>query len=74
MFVPVGAGSATDTAARIYADRLSERWKQPAVGDRPGADGLIGVSAFIAARDDHALLFSFAAPISVYPVVREAAL
>ena len=25
VFVPVGAGSATDTAARIYADRLSER-------------------------------------------------
>ena len=72
VFVPVGAGSATDTAARIYADRLSERWKQPVVVEnRPGADGLIGVSAFVAARDDHALLFSFAAPISVYPVVRE---
>jgi tripartite-type tricarboxylate transporter receptor subunit TctC len=72
VFVPVGAGSATDTAARIYADRLGERWKQPVVVEnRPGADGLIGVSAFIAARDDHALLFSFAAPISVYPVVRE---
>jgi tripartite-type tricarboxylate transporter receptor subunit TctC len=72
LFVPVGAGSATDTAARIYADRLAERWKQTVVVEnRPGADGLIGVSAFIAARDDHALLFSFAAPISVYPVVRE---
>ena len=72
VFVPVGAGSATDTAARIYADRLAERWKQPVVVEnRPGADGLIGLSAFITARDDHALLFSFAAPISVYPVVRE---
>jgi tripartite-type tricarboxylate transporter receptor subunit TctC len=72
VFVPVGAGSATDTAARIYADRLGERWKQPVVVEnRPGADGLIGVSAFVAARDDHVLLFSFAAPISVFPVVRE---
>src|SRR5262245_39994341 len=72
VFVPVGAGSATDTAARIFVDRLANRWKQPVVVEnRPGADGLIGVSAFVAARDDHALLFSFAAPISVYPVVRE---
>jgi tripartite-type tricarboxylate transporter receptor subunit TctC len=72
VFVPIGAGSATDTAARIYADRLGSRWKQPVVVEnRPGADGLIGVSAFVAAHDDHALLFSPAAPVSVYPVVRE---
>jgi tripartite-type tricarboxylate transporter receptor subunit TctC len=72
VFVPVGAGSATDTAARIYADRLGSRWKQPVVVEnRPGADGLIAVNAFVAARDDHLLLFSPAAPISVYPVARE---
>jgi tripartite-type tricarboxylate transporter receptor subunit TctC len=72
MVVPTGAGSATDMAARIFADRLGNRWKQPVViENRAGADGLIGVSAFAAAHDDHALLFSFAAPMSVYPVVRE---
>jgi tripartite-type tricarboxylate transporter receptor subunit TctC len=70
--VPTGPGSATDLAARIFADRLGNRWKQPVViENRAGADGLIGVGAFAAAHDDHALLFSFAAPISVYPVVRE---
>jgi len=72
VFVPIGAGSATDTAARIFVDRLGNRWKQPVVVEnRPGADGLIGVSAFVAAHDDHALLFSPAAPVSVHPVVRE---
>jgi tripartite-type tricarboxylate transporter receptor subunit TctC len=70
--VPTGPGSATDMAARIFADRLGNRWKQPVViENRAGADGLIGVSTFAAAHDDYALLFSFAAPISVYPVVRE---
>src|SRR5215831_10067696 len=72
VFVPTGPGSATDTAARIFVDRLANRWKQPVVVEnRPGADGLIGVSAFVAAHDDHALLFSPAAPVSVHPVVRE---
>jgi len=70
LIVPVGAGSSTDVAARIYADRLAERWKQPvAVENRPGADGLIGTTAFVGAHDDHALLFSFASPMSVLPLI-----
>src|SRR5690242_14697680 len=45
LIVPVGAGSSTDITARIYADRLVSRWKQPViVENRPGADGLIGTS------------------------------
>jgi len=72
MVVPVGAASATDSTARIFADRLANRWKQPVVVEnRPGADGLIGVAAFVAAHDDHALLFAPGFPISVIPVVRE---
>jgi tripartite-type tricarboxylate transporter receptor subunit TctC len=70
MIVPVGAGSSTDVAARIYADRLAECWKQPvAVENRPGADGLIGTTAFVGAHDDHTLLFSFASPMSVLPLI-----
>lgn len=70
LIVPVGAGSSTDVTARIYADRLAERWKQPvAVENRPGADGLIGTAAFVGAHDDHTLLFSFASPISVLPLI-----
>jgi tripartite-type tricarboxylate transporter receptor subunit TctC len=66
IIVPVGAASATDSAARIFAERLADRWKQPVVVEnRPGADGLIGVTAFAGMRDDHALMFAPAAPIAV---------
>jgi tripartite-type tricarboxylate transporter receptor subunit TctC len=69
---PVGAGTGPDVAARVFAERLALRWRQPVVVEnRPGADGLTGVSAFIGMRDDHALLLSYAAPISVFPSIHE---
>ena len=72
LIVPVGVGTAADISARLYAERLSVRWKQPVVVEnRPGADGLTGAAAFAAMHDDHVLLFSFAAPISVFPVLQE---
>ena len=68
LIVPASAGSATDIAARLFAEGLAVRWKQPVVvEDRPGADGLIGTTAFVGSRDDHTLLFSFAAPVSLLP-------
>jgi tripartite-type tricarboxylate transporter receptor subunit TctC len=71
LIVPAGAGPG-DLAARVFAEQLSERWKQPViVENRPGANGLIGVSAFVGMQDDHTLLFSFAAPISVLPATHE---
>src|SRR5262245_15913361 len=72
LIVPVGASTAPDVTARLFAERLAERWRQPVVVEnRPGGDGIVGVGAFVGTRDDHALLFSFAAPISVYPAVYE---
>ena len=72
IIVPVGSGSTTDIAARLFADRLADRWKQAViVENRPGADGQIGVAAFVGLHDDHALLYSFAAPLTVLPIVRE---
>jgi tripartite-type tricarboxylate transporter receptor subunit TctC len=72
IIVPIGAGSAPDVAARLYAERLTAKWKRPVVVEnRPGADGLIGVTAFVSMQDDHALLFSFPAPISVFPFLQE---
>lgn len=72
MIVPIAAGSSPDVAARVFAERLKVRWGQPiVVENRPGADGLIGTAAFAAAQDDHALLFSFAAPLTVYPAIHE---
>src|SRR5258706_299723 len=72
LLVPFGSGSGIDIAARVFAEQLAIRWKQPViVENRPGAEGLIGITAFAALRDDHRLLFSPAAPISVYPFTQE---
>jgi len=68
--LPLPAGIPTDLAARLFAERLSQRWHQPVVVEnRPGVDGLVGVSGFVSAHDDHTLLFSFAGPISINPLV-----
>jgi tripartite-type tricarboxylate transporter receptor subunit TctC len=72
VIVPVSAGSGTDIAARLFAERLAERWRQPVVVEnRPGGDGLVGTAAFAGARDDHLLMFSFGAALTIYPVVQE---
>ena len=70
--VPFGPGSSPDVAARLFGERLRERWHQPVViENRPGADGVIGTAAFAAMPDDHVLLFSPAAPITVYPLIQD---
>ena len=72
MMVPIVPGSSPDVAARVFGERLAERWgKAVIVENRPGADGLIGTAAFAGTQDDHVLLFSFAAPLSVYPAIQE---
>lgn len=54
----LGPGSGADLGARLYADRLTKMWGQPAVVEnRPGGDGVIAINAVIAARDDHTLLW-----------------
>ena len=72
LVVPFGSGGGPDVAARLYAEGLAVRWKRPViVENRPGAEGLVGVSAFVGMRDDHTLLFSPAAPISVFPFTQQ---
>ena len=72
LIVPFASGSGPDVAARMYAERLSARWNRPVVVDnRAGAEGIIGVTAFAGMHDDHTLLFSPAAPISVFPFTPE---
>jgi tripartite-type tricarboxylate transporter receptor subunit TctC len=69
---PIGPGTALDFTARLFADRLSERWSEPVIiENRPGADSIIGVSAFARANDDHTLLFSISSPVAVLPVIHE---
>jgi len=72
IIVPGSAGQGLDVPARMFAERLAERWKQPVIiENRPGADGLIGTAAFASLRDDHTLLFWNAAVFTLYPLVQE---
>lgn len=72
IIAPIPTGSATDLAARLFAEGLSQRWGQAVVVEnRPGADGIAGVTTFVNAHDDHTLLFSFAAPISINPLIHD---
>jgi tripartite-type tricarboxylate transporter receptor subunit TctC len=71
LITPVPAGSGTDFSARLFAERLSERWGQAViVENRPGADGVIGVSAFLGTGDDHTLLYAISAVITLHPITQ----
>src|SRR5215468_8938319 len=57
--LPLGPGSGTDIAARLFAERLAQRWGQPVVVEnRPGGDSFVAIAAFLGANDDHIMLFS----------------
>ena len=66
--VPFGPGAGVDIGARLVADRLPARWGKPViVENRPGADGLVAIQAFVSADDDHVLLFSPSSAFTVHP-------
>jgi tripartite-type tricarboxylate transporter receptor subunit TctC len=70
--LPFGAGSATDVAARLIGERLSAKWGKPVVVEnRPGADGLVAINAFLAANDDHVLLYASSASFIAHPYMHE---
>ena len=72
LIAPVPAGSGSDFSARLFAERLSQRWGQAViVENRPGADGVIGVSAFLSTDDDHTLLYAISAVFTVLPITHE---
>jgi tripartite-type tricarboxylate transporter receptor subunit TctC len=69
LILPLGPGSATDVTARLFAERLSARWGRPVVVEnRAGPDGLVAVMAFVAAHDEHTLLFSIGGPVTINPI------
>lgn len=72
VIVPLPPGTAIDVSARLFTEYLSARWRQPIVVENlPGADGIIAMKEFVSRRDNHTLLYSFAGPITINPVLYE---
>jgi tripartite-type tricarboxylate transporter receptor subunit TctC len=70
VLLPIGAGSGTDIGMRLLAERLPNRWNQPVViENRPGGDGVVAISAFLSANDDHILLGAPVSSFSAHPYV-----
>src|SRR5260370_9960664 len=68
LLVTLGPGSGVDIGTRLLADRLSKHWAQPVVVEnRPGGDGLVAISAMIAAQHDHVLLASPTSSVTAHP-------
>ena len=72
LIVPLGPASGADVTARLLADHLSRRWRQAVVVEnRPGADGIVGLAAFLSGSDDHVLLFTATGTFTAYPFLHE---
>jgi tripartite-type tricarboxylate transporter receptor subunit TctC len=70
--LPFGPGSGVDTTARLLGDRLAARWGKPVVVEnRPGGDGLVAITAFTSANDDHTLLFVPASTFTAHPYTKD---
>src|SRR5262249_60584304 len=68
--VTLGPGSGVDIGTRMIGDRLSRRWGQPiVVENRPGGDGLVAISAFVGANDDHVLLAAPSGSFTARPFI-----
>jgi tripartite-type tricarboxylate transporter receptor subunit TctC len=68
LIVPLGPASGADVTARLLADHLAKRWRQAVVVEnRPGADGIVGLTAFLGGSDDHVLLFAPTGTFTAYP-------
>src|SRR5262245_7414098 len=67
--VPFPAGGPSDVLARLYGQKLSQRWNQPVVVEnRVGATGTIGTEAVVRAPPDgYTLLFTADLPITMAP-------
>ena len=67
IIVPVPAGGAADTLARVVGEKLSAKWGQPViVENRAGAGGNIGADyVFNQPGDGHTLLLSPPGPIAI---------
>ena len=69
VIVPFPAAGPSDVLARLYGQKLSQRWNQPVVVEnRVGATGTIGTEAVVRAPPDrYTLLFTADLPITMAP-------
>jgi tripartite-type tricarboxylate transporter receptor subunit TctC len=64
LILTLGPGSGTDIGMRLLADRLPKVWNHPVVVEnRVGGDGIVAITSFLSANDDHVLL---GAPVSSF--------
>ncbi|GAA5233079.1 tripartite tricarboxylate transporter substrate binding protein [Verticiella sediminum] len=71
MIVSYAPGNVTDTLARVMAEGLARKWRQPVtVENRPGMGGSLGAQAAARApADGYTLLFSAMAAMAINPHV-----
>jgi len=66
--VPFGPGAGADIGGRLFAEKLSQKWGQPVViENKPGADGINAINAFVGAHDIHTLLFAASGTFTAHP-------
>jgi tripartite-type tricarboxylate transporter receptor subunit TctC len=71
LILPLGPGSGTDITARLFAERLAQRWGQPVVVEnRPGGDSFVAIAAFLAG-DDHTLLCAGMGTFTAHPYLHD---
>ena len=69
--MPIPAGGPIDVLARLYGQKLAQRWNQPVVVEnRAGATGTIGTEVVVRAPPDgYTLLFTVDLPITMAPAL-----
>jgi tripartite-type tricarboxylate transporter receptor subunit TctC len=68
LIVPFGPGAGADIGARLFAEKLTQRWGQAVViENKPGGDSIVAIQSFLSANDDHVLLFGPAGNFTVHP-------
>lgn len=69
---PVPPGGSPDLVARLLADKLGTRWKKVVLVDnRPGAEGIIAVTALLEAKEQSTLLLAPSGMLTVTPLLRD---
>lgn len=72
IITPFPSGTGGDICARLFAEKLAVRWGRPVVVEnKPGADGILAVGAFVGANDDHTLLLTNGGPFTSNPFSHE---